>query len=394
MDDNVLARSHPPVDVHTRRRGTSSLRGCAAIAAATAVACSVSLLPLPMKLPHFGFGTPEFRNPPDASFGESLTANSLLSRVSEFQFDELVRLADALASSSLHLQPEAIAQLVQTYGLRDLVESIEALVTGSQKFNTPYQFGGGGGGGYNGVIDYPSTDLRDMVAYLLRMLPSATVPQMAEFIGALFATLAHSLGTPPGPSSTAAPQYLQISLGGMSLLIEPFALQASVGPAPGLPVMPVSTITTYVPAAGVDMTALSAVAQPAVPNPAPPVPAVAPPTPAPPDPTPEVPNPQAPEAPPLPEEPVPADDPPPADGASHIDPNDDERVPPAGGGEESFDSPPDDTSPTGPPGHDMTGDAEDGHREQPADDVGRTTGDGDSPGGATPQGDSDHTGEA
>jgi hypothetical protein len=183
------------------------MRGIAVVALAGGFALSMSLHPLPAKLPTFDLMPPERSAPRVVTFSDSDLANYRMTG-SALQVTDLIRLTEVLGGGLPDLQGTTVLELVNTYGLPDVVKTLELLssvaIVGESRPNI--LSGGGGGGSTAGVPPTAMPNLVELIEYLMAALPGIVSQEFLEVIRTIVTSLAEAVGRPPDVGTTVAEQ--------------------------------------------------------------------------------------------------------------------------------------------------------------------------------------------
>jgi hypothetical protein len=185
-----------------RRRGEperSASRAVGAAIVAGGLAFSVSLYPLPGEWQRLELFPPKHELSELPKLADAGLLNRKLPDFSTLQLPDFVKLVEQLNHNFPDLRTDALLDLVTTYGLPDLVRSLELMKSlGSLTLSFPGFFGGGGGGG-GGSVDVPPNVLPALVM-LLEFLKQNLPDSSGHGLSVVLTNVAQALGTPLTPA--------------------------------------------------------------------------------------------------------------------------------------------------------------------------------------------------
>jgi hypothetical protein len=185
-----------------RRRGEperSASRAVGAAIVAGGLAFSVSLYPLPGKSQLLELFPPKHELSEFPQLADARLLNRELPDFSTLELPDFVKLVELLNHNFPDLRTDALLDLVKTYGLPDLVRSLELVKSlGSLTQSFP-GFSGGGGGGGGGSADVPPNVLPALVM-LLQFLKQNLPDSSGHGLSVVLTNVAQALGTPLTPA--------------------------------------------------------------------------------------------------------------------------------------------------------------------------------------------------
>ena len=202
-----------------RRRGEperSASRAVGAAIVAGGLAFSVSLYPLPVESQLLELFPPKHELSEFPQLADARLLNRELPDFSTLELPDFVKLVELLNHNFPDLRTDALLDLVKTYGLPDLVRSLELLMSlGSPTHSFP-GFSGGGGGGGGGSAHVPPNVLPALVM-LLQFLKQNLPDSSGHGLSVVLTNVAQALGTPltpagpPPESAVSAPAQAVVS---------------------------------------------------------------------------------------------------------------------------------------------------------------------------------------
>jgi hypothetical protein len=185
-----------------RRRGEperSASRAVGAAIVAGGLAFSVSLYPLPGKSQLLELFPPKHELSEFPQLADARLLNRELPDFSTLELPDFVKLVELLNHNFPDLRTDALLDLVKTYGLPDLVRSLELVKSlGSLTQSFP-GFSGGGGGGGGGSADVPPNVLPALVM-VLQFLKQNLPDSSGHGLSVVLTNVAQALGTPLTPA--------------------------------------------------------------------------------------------------------------------------------------------------------------------------------------------------
>jgi hypothetical protein len=222
----------PPLQGGRRRAGPErpANRAVGAAIVAGGLALSVSLYPLPDGPRLLDLFQPEQKSSSEsAKVIKSRFLNVTFPDFSRVKLPDLVKLA-ALNHDFPDFGTDGLLNLVTTYGLLDVVKSLQLLESlGPVRHSFP-GFSGGGGGGASGVPGEAWPALMVLLEFLEQNPPDLSGGGLWDFITNAFPKLALSLGIPLAP--VAPPQEAQVSAFAAAPVITPIGAPNLAPPDP------------------------------------------------------------------------------------------------------------------------------------------------------------------
>jgi hypothetical protein len=177
----------------------SASRAVGAAIVAGGLAFSVSLYPLPGKSQLLELFPPKHELSEFPQLADARLLNRELPDFSTLELPDFVKLVELLNHNFPDLRTDALLDLVKTYGLPDLVRSLELVKSlGSLTQSFP-GFSGGGGGGGGGSADVPPNVLPALVM-VLQFLKQNLPDSSGHGLSVVLTNVAQALGTPLTPA--------------------------------------------------------------------------------------------------------------------------------------------------------------------------------------------------
>jgi hypothetical protein len=195
LDQTSPSRSWMTQPKRGRRRGGpegSAHRVVGAALVSAGLAFSASLYPVPSPLHLFDGSPPKHELSEFPKLADVKFLNHKLPNFSTLELPDLVKLVELWNQNFPDFPTDALLDLVKTYGLPDLVKSLELLKSFEPLTHIVPGFSGGGGGGSPGV----PTDVLAALPMLLEFLKQNLPDSLGHGLSDVLTNVVQSLGIP------------------------------------------------------------------------------------------------------------------------------------------------------------------------------------------------------
>lgn len=247
-DSRAMRKQHRPSGLRRAGPGTGQGHGASqrpsgravlATVAAAALGFSASLFPLPATFAPLDALPPQRDAADYPTLDPVAFAKHRVTDASTLRMSDLIHLTQVLDGRTLDIRTDTLVELVNTYGLRDVVRSLEMLQSiQAETRGFPVD--------YHGSVGTPGNpdafpELLTLLEYMLDILPGLSGPELAEVLTNLLPVVVNSLRVLVAPGTS--PMQAQAMT-----LVEGRFPAVPEGPAPPVaPPVPAPTPTSQAP---------------------------------------------------------------------------------------------------------------------------------------------------